>query len=307
MHSVTIAIASVLLSALVALRVDAVDIQRVDGTVGWGDRRRRTGSFRATYDADVAGEDACGIVYLIAVGTAMKTGDFDQLSKSISEGSPIVTVFFDHNPGNIVKLDQDKYAGFYNAFAGSLSEHLPAVCEGKSPTIVAGGHSAGGHAGLKAMETKAIAPDGFVGLSPFPVSPKKTFRYDAVTIDPDLPVLTWGFTRKTCSVDPALASESQYELSGKTNRVLFRANNDDGAARRVGHCEFSDDGCFPVPIPNCPSPKTTDVKDVVARSMKVFAESLKTTGTIDQSTFRGFDTSNPSGVAIDVLVDDDEL
>ncbi|VEU34244.1 unnamed protein product [Pseudo-nitzschia multistriata] len=231
----------------------------------------------------------------------MTTTAYNILSEKTSAGAPVVTVFFDANPGNIVKTGNKKYANFYNAFIENLSEYVP-VCEGKSPKFIAGGHSGSGRAGLQAMMHNGIKPDGYIGLSPYQASAKKIWGIGpgaapATSIDPNRPVLTWGFERQTCGVDPAIAGKSEYKLSGESNRVFYRIDNQD--TRSVGHCEFTDSGCFPVPIPNCPDPKNDDVKDVVAEAIQAFAASVSS-GSIDKSNF-DFDTANPS-VPISVFV-----
>ena len=241
---------------------------------------------------------------MIGVGTAMPASAYRILSKKTSAGASIVTVFFDHNSGSLDKTDDKKYADFYNAFTENLSEYVP-VCEGKSPKIIAGGHSAGGRAGLQAMMHRGIKPDGFIGLDPYQAS-KDRIRgigakaAPATEIASDLPVLSWGFERRTCAVDPKIAGKSQYNLSGENNRVFFRANN--GSARGVGHCDFTDSGCGPLPF--CPNPQNDDVKDVVAESIKVFAAGV-VAGSISKSNF-GFDTTNPS-VPIDVFVNSEDV
>jgi len=253
----------------------------------------KKGNYRYTYDADVA--DNCESVVLIAVGTAMKTDQYDILAKLVSADKPIVTVFFDPNPGNMVKFDRTKYSNFYKAFTADIGVMLPMVCENKSPKIIAGGHSAGGQGGLQAMMQEGVSPDGWVGLDPFQASPRKTLKAPATIIHPDLPVLSWGFERTTCMVTVAVAGRSEYELSGTTNRIFFKANNVD---RKIGHCEFTDTGCYGGLIPFCPRPG--DAKGVIAESIQVFAATIVEGGSIEPSGF-AFDTSNNS-VTIDVFV-----
>lgn len=229
----------------------------------------------------------------------MGTNQYDDLSEKISAGQPIVTVFFDQNPGNIVKLSGTKYADFYNQFTEDLGTNVP-VCEGKSPKIITGGHSASGRAGFQAMMTQGINPDGFIGLDPFQIQ-SDTQRFPppvipGTTINPNLPVLAWGFERKTCGATIDIAGRGAYELSGDNNRVFFRANN--GSNRKVGHCEFTDTGCGP--LPGCPSvAKTSDVKDVMAKSIQVFVGSV-VRGSVRTSDFQ-FSTANDM-VPIDVFV-----
>ena len=106
----------------------------------------------------------------------------------------IVAVIFDHNAGNIVKYGAKDYAHFYQEFTQDLGERIP-ICQGKSPTIITGGHSAAGRGGLQAMIHEGIQPDGFIGLDPYQASKDKIwgigpFGAPATRIDPDLPVLS---------------------------------------------------------------------------------------------------------------------
>merc|ERR1712238_258195 len=187
---------------------------------------------------------------------------------------------------------------------GDLSAQLP-VCQGKSPKIIIGGHRASGRAGLQAMMHKGVKPDGFIGLDPFQVSEEAVpglahRKIPATSIRSDLPMLVWGFEKTTCATNINQAAKPAYELSGDTNRVFFRANNANN--RNVRHCEFADNGC-PVICRN-PNPNN-NIKDIVAKSIQVFATSVLNGGHIQTSDFQ-FDTSNGS-VPIDVFINSDSV
>jgi len=252
--------------------------------------------FFATYDKDVSNN--CETVVMIGVGTSMAVRQYDQLATKISTGEPIITVLFDHNPGNMVKLSGEKYANLYNEFTKDLGTNVP-VCEGKSPKLIAGGHSAGGLAALQAV-MNGVTPDGFIGLDPFEIldTDKGGLRETpATTIDPKLPVLSWGFEKETCFVNLDKAGKKVYELSGGNNRVFFRANN--GSNGNIRHCEFTDTGCTA-----CRLEETSNVKDVVAKSIQVFAGSVRR-GRVRASDFQ-FETKT-NMIGIDVFVNSDPV
>mmetsp|Transcript_13056 Transcript_13056/g.13991 ORF Transcript_13056/g.13991 Transcript_13056/m.13991 type:complete len:341 (+) Transcript_13056:69-1091(+) len=279
--------------------ISTTEIVQEKGSIGRG----FVGKYMYTYDDTVSNN--CETVLMIGVGTAMKSTQYTILSKAISTGTSIVTVIFDPNPGSIVKLSPKDYANFYNTFTTpDLGARLP-VCQGKSPKIIIGGHSASGRAGLQAMMHEGVKPDGFVGLDPYQASKEEIKGIGprgapATSIRPDLPMLLWGFEKTTCGIKIDLAAKSAYELSGVKNRVFFRANNSNN--RNVRHCEFADRGCA-VACPN--SKPNNNVKDIVAQSIQVFATSVLKGGSIRPSDFH-FDTSNDS-VLIDVFIDSDTV
>jgi len=276
--------------------ISTTDIVQGRGTIG------RRGHYMYTYDDTVSNN--CETVLMIGVGSTMRSTQYNILSKAISTGTSIVTVIFDPNNQNPVKFGAQNYAKFYNTFTTDLSSQLP-VCQGKSPKIIIGGHSASGRGGLQAMMHEGVKPDGFIGLDPFNVSEEEIpglgpRLVPATSIRPDLPMLVWGFEKTTCGTDINLAAKPAYELSGVNNRVFFRANNANN--RQVRHCEFADNGCSLV----CPnSNPNNNVKDIVAKSIQVFATSVLNGGRIRTSDFQ-FDTSNDS-VPIDVFINSDSV
>ena len=242
----------------------------------------------------------------------MGNGDYDILTSKISTGKPIVTVFTDHQLGPF-KIDEKKYANLYNSITQDLDAQIP-VCEGKLPKIIIGGHSASGRASLQAMDKDLLSspPDGFIGLDPFQAQKEPTrsfFKGDVpgTKIDPDLPMMSWGFEKTTCSVNVDIAAKSAYELAGKENRVFYKVANTGRSNRSIGHCEFANNGCKVggfISLPGCPTRRNEDVKDVVAESIQVFAAAVSK-GDIQTSDFE-LDTSN-AGVGIDLFVNSAEI
>lgn len=291
---------------MLSIRISAffLFLALVESKIVHEDKKNSNGRFRITYDDDVS--DNCESLVMIGVGTNMGNGDYDILTSKVSTGKPIVTVFTDHQSGP-VKLDEKKYANLYNSITEDLDAQIP-VCEGKSPKIIIGGHSASGRASLQAMDKELLssAPDGYIGLDPFQAQkePTRSFKgtVPGTKIDPALPMLSWGFEKSTCSVNVDIAAKSAYELAGKDNRVFYRVANTGRSNRSIGHCEFADNGCKVgglFSLPGCPSRRNGDVKDVMAESIQVFVAAVSK-GDIQTSDFE-LDTSN-AGVGIEVFV-----
>ena len=193
--------------------------------------KKRIDSTAGTFKYRYAEGSTCDTVVMIGVGTAMTIEDYELLSSDITSSDPsIVTIITDHNSGTLVKLRWQIYEEFYRNIMSSFTDIVPA-CNGKTPKIIIGGHSASGRAIVEAMaynETWSPKPDGFIGLNPFQMN-------EGVEIDASLPVLSWGFTTQTCRVSLDLSVLPQgipwgvhyqltdlQELSAPASRVKSR-------------------------------------------------------------------------------------
>jgi len=269
----------------------------------------KNGHFTTTYDAGYTGGNLCDVVVMIGVGTAMRRENYDGLSTLISTEQSIVTVFFDHNPGNMVKYGVEDYAVFVKDFTAHLGTLIP-VCHDTTPKVILGGHSASGRAGFQAlMHDEDLTADGFISLDGFQVSDTAQWgigpgNIPKTIIAEDLPVLAWGFETQTCSVDPKKGGKAAYELSNDDHRVFFRVRNGVRGSR-VGHCEFTDKGCG---IFACKtrSPQNNDVKTVIAKSIQIFATGIVHGRKVSREDYDRLDTSNDT-VNIEVYINTDTV
>jgi hypothetical protein len=234
----------------------------------------REGKFTVHYDKALPEEVQCQTVIMIGVGTAMGSGDYNILSSEISSGQPIVTVITDHS-AIFVKTSSGGFAKLYNKLTADLGEIIP-ICQGKSPKILVGAHSASGMAAIGAMKKDLlqVKPDGFIGLDPFKINERRD------SIDPNLPTLEWGFAKTTCSVKIQQAAKPAYKLSSEQHRVFYRIDNASGH-QNIQHCSFTDKGCAIV----CGRKNDGDwVRPVVAKSIHAFIGAIET-GSFDKEQF----------------------
>lgn len=231
-----------------------------NGTIVSSTEKIKEGKYTSYYDDAVS--DNCETVLLIGVGTAMATTDYSIMSGEISKGQPIVTVITDHAPNFFVKLSSGGFAKLYNKLAGEVGSLIP-TCEGKKPKIIVGAHSASGQASIEAMQKGLdIKPDGFIGLDPFKITERK------MKIDADIPVLSFGFEKTTCSVKIDQAAKPAYKIASKDHRVFYRISN---KSAKIQHCSFTDKGCAVV----CGhKPEADWVRGLVAGGVHSFVKSI---------------------------------
>lgn len=263
------------------------------------DKKTDGGRFRYTYDETVSSN--CQSVLMIGVGTAMRNSDYDIIASKISTGEPIITIFTDPKPFNFVKTSEKAYAKLYNSITQNLGG-LVSVCEGLSPKIIIGGHSASGQAAFGALSSSLLEqkPDGFLGLDPFRVNTKRVWfpRPGKKTdVDPSLPLMSWGFDKKTCFVSINSAAKAAYEIAGEENRVFYRLDNKLKENRNIKHCEFTDSGCIPF---ICGTSGRTDIKDAFAKSIQSFVGAVQK-GLVQASYFAVSAVASPD-VDVEVFV-----
>ena len=187
------------------------------------------------------------IIFIFGVGTDMRSSNYMTISKEIvTRCKSVLFIVLDHNPGNLVKLNGNKFASNANMIASNPSKYFPKVKVeegggGVSTSIlfVIGGHSAGGSAAIDAMNDGHLTftPVGFLGLDPYSSSDFKGLHIPC-------PGLFWGFDKTTCFVKINKAAEACYDISPINARALYRVHNDDG---NILHCIFADDGCLACP------------------------------------------------------------
>jgi len=171
------------------LRVATAKVVSVTGTIP------PAGQFRYHYDNnhdDAAaaaasastGGSSCQTLLLIGVGTAMSVMDYDHLGTTMVNGTNIVLVLLDANPGNIVKTNEIKFATLANALASTTNQAI-SVCGTSSSSpgyIIVGGHSASGQAALQALDQNLyhFTVGGFLGLDPYQVTTKNAIAVPSI-------------------------------------------------------------------------------------------------------------------------------
>lgn len=231
-----------------------------NGAVKSSTEKIKEGKFTYYHDEDISSN--CDTVFLMGVGTAMATTDYSIMSEEISKGQPVVTVITDHAPNFFVKLSSGGFAKLYNALTKDLGKLIP-VCEGKSPKILVGAHSASGQASIEAMQKGKldVTPDGYIGLDPFKISERK--------MKIDVPLLAFGFEKTTCKVTVNQAAKPAYKIAGKDHRVFYRIKN---KTQKIQHCAFTNKGCSII----CGAKPDGDwVRGVVAQSVHAFVKAIK--------------------------------
>jgi len=238
------------------------------------------GEYKYYYDST----RSCGTVYFLGVGTAMTISDYDTVATMIVSGFDIVTIVIDHNPDDLVKTSDTKYAWFYNTIVKSLQDIVPAckqteeVCsETNGPRYIVGGHSASGQAAINAITEMNPSPDGFIGLDPFKVDRK-------MSIPNSIPTLMWGFEYTTCFVTIFHAAKEAYHISDETHRIFYRIDNptiENTNKHSFEHCVFTDNGCMAVgSVAVCPRGNEDNeyvydaVYNAVAFSIHTFVDAM---------------------------------
>lgn len=172
-------------------------------------------------------------IAILAVGTAMKTQDYDLLAQAIVKTSSdnAVVVILDFNPYDPLKLSPAAYARAVDALVEEKLETVLPLCN-DSLNIFVGGHSAGGSSALEALVQDMFQTTiaGYVGLDPY-----------LVRTDGDLiliPAIHWGFESTTCRVSVENAAKAAYERSKEGFRVFYRLSEP------YSHCCFTNAGCM---------------------------------------------------------------
>ena len=223
----------------------------------------------------------CDVVFLIGVGTAMSVTDYERVSSEIVTDSSHVVVFVDQSPNFFVKTNGKKFAKVVNDVVENLGTIVP-VCEGREPTFIIGGHSAGGMAAMNSIPTLTFSPSGYLGMDPFKINSKK----DSINI----PTMVWGFAETTCSVKINQAGKALYEISQEDERVFYRVDNKD-----VKHCSFTDKGC---PIVCGQGPTAPAVRKSVGEATKKFVKAIADSN-FDRSQF---EIVTPEDLQMDLFV-----
>ena len=174
---------------------------------------------------------------LIAVGTAMSRADYDNLANALTSYGYIV-VIMDHNPGDMVKTDPNKYRNCALAVKANLISWLSGTgCRAIEHWIL-GGHSSGGQAAQNAISSDPTLADAVFSLDPYNCS-------NAGTIN--IPAMYWGFNVTTCFVTKEDAAQAAYYHS-MSWRAFYRVKkvytfNPCGYAPKFFHCSFCDLHC----------------------------------------------------------------
>jgi hypothetical protein len=242
------------------------------------DKRVNGGQLRYFFDDTKA--DACDTLVLVGVGTAMKTTQYDLVSTQMVQGKPVVTIITDHTPRWFVKLSEKGYAKLANTIVADLAQIVPEACASNKPKkIIIGGHSASGSAAWKSLKYLDFEPDAFIGLDPFELSPDDSFV---------LPSLNFGFTQTTCAVTTTGAGQAGYQASEEDHRVFYQIDNSAGSS--LGHCSFTDTGCFGS---ICPAHEGSEfVRESVGEALTAFVQSLAS-GVYDRKQYELNNTEEP--------------
>lgn len=183
---------------------------------------------------------------VLGVGTAMSADGYDKLSTQLV-GKGFVVAILDHNVGNIVKTDKNKY----RALALEVkSKMLQWISDSQCTAIahwIMGGHSAGGQAAHNALVDDSTLADAVFSIDPFDVSGSGQVN---------LPALYWGFDVTTCFVEKDKAAKAAY-LRSTQERAFFRVAKKYswgpcGYSPKYFHCSFCDGHC-----PACTNCMTT--------------------------------------------------
>lgn len=213
------------------------------------------------------------VVFIIAVGTAMTCSNYATISKDIVSKSPSVVIILDPNPGDIRKLDAEKFAANANELISNLAKYLPKADTSSIKKIAIGGHSAGGQAAVESMtDLLTFTPAAFVGLDPFEINIKEM----------KIPTnsLLWGFEKTTCGVGVDKAAKAAYKISPEASRIFYQVKN---PQEKTTRCIFTDDGCFG---PLCPAKQVGFwVRKAVSDSLVPFVEVLTTGSPIRRDQF----------------------
>lgn len=141
------------------------EVKNTAGSLAWNQKYRAFWS----ENEDSLYMSRCEAIVIIGVGTGMGIDDYNHIASRIVERKPYVVVIADHNSGSMIKLFGNTFSQFYNAFMDQLHYHI-SVCQMKYPIVIFGGHSASGHAAIRAFPHLKQKPDGFIGLDPYKVT-----------------------------------------------------------------------------------------------------------------------------------------
>ncbi|GLS24728.1 alpha/beta hydrolase [Marinibactrum halimedae] len=216
------------------------------------------GAIRLHYSNEVA--SSCDVIVL-GVGTAMGADAYDRLSSALN-GYGYLVAILDHNPGNIVKTDSERYLALASELKSTAQTWLNGTgCESVDHWVM-GGHSAGGQAAQNAIAQNRWLADAIFSVDPYDAS---------VTEEVFIPALYWGFSFTSCFVTREDAAEEAYRRSND-KRAFFQVQEQFswgpcGYAPEYFHCSFCDNGC-----PGCTNCRRTPAHffDDVAASVNKF-------------------------------------
>ena len=229
------------------------------------------GIFRYHYESNIT---SCSVITFIGVGTAMRVEDYDLLAIEIAKARPgVIAGFIDHEPRNPMKVSEKKFSKLVEALVDGIHDFVP-ICSVRErsartkdyqPKYLIGGHSASGGAAMRSLPSLAFSVLGFVGLSPFRITP------DMHQIN--IPALLWGFSTETCGVVVKYAAYQAYSMSSpEYGRVLYQLQNPSG---QPSHCIFANHGCLHI----CPTSNSKDfewIRPAVGDSVKRFLVAIET-------------------------------
>lgn len=214
------------------------------------------------------GTQSCEAV-MFNVGTGMSVGKYDKMATALANEGFIVAIV-DPEKGSMTKLDEAKAAAAY-VFA---KENMVSWSDGACTSIskwIAGGHSAGGGSGYKAVARNHSLAHGIFSVDPF--------ARGKPTDEVNLPSLYWGFDVTTCFVTKEDAAAAYYDKTTGGKRVFARVHKEYawsscGYSPKWFHCSIADDGC--TGCTNCadtPDSFYTDVADSVRKFSNHFSTS----------------------------------
>ena len=201
---------------------------------GYVDKTLSSGKVRAHYPDNSS--SSCDAV-LLGVGTAMSISSYDRLSSELT-GRGYVTVILDHNPGNIVKTSDVKYASLANDVKANLLNWVSSSNCNSIEHWIMGGHSAGGQAAQNALANDGELADAIFSIDPYNVS-------NAGQVN--IPAMYWGFDVTTCFVNKNDAAKAAY-YGSQNLRAFYRVKKKYswgpcGYSPKYFHCSFCDSHC----------------------------------------------------------------
>jgi hypothetical protein len=215
---------------------------------------------------------------IVGVGTAMKTGAYDEIAKEMTKGQNVTAIFADPVPGLPVKLVAPWFARQVNSIVANLAHLIPACGNvQQGPRIVIGGHSASGSAAFNAVLGNLFSgfePAGFLGLDPWPVDNDKKGIMQ-------LPSMYWGFSQTTCWVNVTNAAKAAYSRTNHEHRVLVQIQNPNSTMK---HCSFTDTGCPFCGIDQVYNQEAINIREGVGSTLRVFLQAV-ITNNFDRSLF----------------------
>lgn len=198
------------------------------------DKNLSSGKIRIHYDGNSPA--SCDVI-MLGVGTAMGANGYDKLSDQITNYG-YIAVILDHNPGNLVKTDANKFRNLANEVKANLLNWIPdSGCNAVAHWIM-GGHSAGGQAAQNAVARTPGLADAIFSIDP----------YNARDTDPvNVPAMYWGFDVTTCFVNKNDAAKEAYNRS-QDKRAFYQVKRKYswgpcGYSPKYFHCSFCDGHC----------------------------------------------------------------